>query len=130
MFKEIASMAGKIIWYDLTVSDVDTVRDFYQAVVGWQPEGLDMGGYDDVNMKTPEGEVAAGLCHAKGVNADIPPQWMIYITVDNLDTSLEQVIKLGGKQVTPIKEMGGNRSAVIQDPAGAVCTLFETAAGT
>jgi sialate O-acetylesterase len=44
---------GKIGWIDLTVGDAPRVRDFYEAVVGWKPEGVDMGGYQDFNMTQP-----------------------------------------------------------------------------
>lgn len=122
------TQAGKIIWVDLTVNDAEGLRDFYKAVAGWEPSPVDSGGYDDYNMLIPGTETpAAGVCHARGVNADIPPQWMIYITVADLDASLEAVKSGGGKILAGPKEMGGARSCVIQDPAGAVCTLFQQA---
>ena len=57
---------GSIGWIDLTVPNADEVRDFYAQVTGWQPEALDMGGYSDYVMKTPDGEGKAGVCHARG----------------------------------------------------------------
>lgn len=117
---------GAITWTDLAVADATEVRDFYQAVAGWTATPLAMGGYDDYCMNAADGNTVAGICHARGTNADLPPQWMIYITVANLDASLEQCRKLGGKVVAGPKNMGGNRYAVIQDPAGAVAALFQT----
>jgi hypothetical protein len=39
-----------------------------------------MGEYSDFNMTMPDGgELAAGICHARGGNADLPSQWLIYI---------------------------------------------------
>jgi uncharacterized protein len=116
---------GSIAWHDLTVPNADVVRDFYQAVVGWTPQGLDMGGYEDYAMDAPNSETMAGICYARGVNVDIPPQWMIYIVVANLDESVATVEELGGKALTPKKDAGAYRTCVIQDPAGAVCTLYE-----
>jgi predicted enzyme related to lactoylglutathione lyase len=40
-----ADEVGKIGWIDLTVGDATRVRDFYAGVVGWKPEGVEMGGY-------------------------------------------------------------------------------------
>ncbi|HEY9422117.1 MAG TPA: VOC family protein, partial [Thermoanaerobaculia bacterium] len=79
---------GSIGWIDLTVPNADEVRDFYSQVVGWKPEPVDMGGYSDYNMASPDGEPKAGVCHTRGNNASIPPQWMIYIVVEDLDASL------------------------------------------
>ncbi|MGB3561682.1 MAG: VOC family protein, partial [Thermoanaerobaculia bacterium] len=79
---------GKIGWTDLTVDNADDVRDFYTAVVGWKPSPVDMGGYSDYSMITPDtGEPIAGVCHARGSNADLPAQWLIYITVADVDAS-------------------------------------------
>ena len=58
---------GTIAWRDLTVSNADVVRDFSRAVVGWQAEPLDMGGYADFVMKAPGGEAVAGEQEYVGV---------------------------------------------------------------
>ena len=117
---------GQITWIDLTVPDATAVRDFYRAVVGWQSAGVDMGGYEDFNMMPADGEPVAGICHRRGVNADLPAAWMIYITVHDLDASIAQCRRLGGAVIAGPKPMGSSaRYCVIQDPAGAVCGLFE-----
>jgi uncharacterized protein len=122
--------AGTIGWVDLTVQDADGVRDFYGAVVGWAPAAVPMGGYDDYTMAAAgTGEPAAGICHARGVNASQPPQWLIYITVTDVDVSAAKCRELGGKVLVGPKDMGGyGRYCVIQDPAGAVAALFAPAA--
>ena len=67
---------GKIGWVDLTVDDAATARDFYRAVVGWESEEVDMGGYSDFTMMPPgHTDGVAGVCHARGSNADLPPTW-------------------------------------------------------
>lgn len=118
---------GTIGWIDLTVPDAKGIKNFYSEVVGWKPEPVSMGEYDDFNMiAEATGEPQAGICHTLGTNKDIPPAWMIYITVENLDESLAAVNKYGGEQVTPIKEMPTyGKYCFIKDPAGAVCALFE-----
>lgn len=120
---------GVIAWTDLTVPDATAVRDFYQAVVGWQAEPVDMGGYSDFNLLPNEGgHPVAGICHARGSNAGLPAQWLIYIVVADLDHSLEQCRRGGGAVVAEPKGMGSyGRFAVIRDPAGAVAALFEIA---
>lgn len=118
---------GSIAWTDLTVENAETVRDFYSEVVGWKPSPVSMGDYSDFNMNAPESEnPAAGICHARGSNADLPAQWMIYIIVPDIEKSTSRRQELGGKLLTPIKNMGGQgRYCVIQDPAGAVAALYE-----
>ena len=87
---------GTISWIDLTVSDAEQVRDFYQAVVGWKASPVGMGEYEDYSMNAPEdGEAVAGVCHARGANAALPPTWMIYIVVDDLEYSMQRCEELG-----------------------------------
>ena len=118
---------GSITWIDLTVPDAENVRDFYKEVVGWKPSPVSMGDYDDFTMLSPKSENAiAGVCHARGGNAGLPSQWLIYITVEDVDESAQRCVKLGGKIVSGPKEMSGyGKMCVIQDPAGAVAALFE-----
>lgn len=114
---------GQLGWLDLTVADAERIRDFYRAVVGWEPSPVRMGDYDDYNM-TPAGgdKPAAGICHARGENAKLPPQWIPYISVSDLAASVAACERLGGAVVARI----GDACCVIRDPAGAVIALMQT----
>ena len=81
---------GTITWTDLTVENAEGLRDFYQSVTGWAPEPVSIAGYSDFVMNDADGEPAAGICHARGGNAHLPPQWLVYITVDDLDQSIAE----------------------------------------
>lgn len=121
---------GRIGWVDLTVDDAPRLRDFYTAVTGWSAQGLSMGDYDDYVMSAPDGSAQAGICHARGGNTGLPVTWLVYITVTDLDARLAHVEALGGRVIRAPKPAGPmGRFAVIEDPAGAVCALFEAAHG-
>ncbi len=118
---------GKIGWFDLTVEDAPAIRDFYSRVVGWKPEDVSMGEYNDFNMTMPEsGDAAAGICHARGGNAELPPQWLIYITVADVDESAAACRDNGGKILVGPKSMGDGKFAVIEDPNGSVAALYQS----
>lgn len=117
---------GTICWTDLTVPNAEAVRDFYAQVVGWKHEPVDMGGYSDFNMLPPGGgQGVAGLCHARGTNADLPPQWLVYVVVEDVDQSAARCVQLGGHVVAKPRDLSGGRFCVIRDPAGAVCALYQ-----
>lgn len=116
---------GTITWTDLTVEDAERIRDFYQAVIGWTPASLSMGTYADYVMKADDGAEVAGVCHARGSNAELPPVWLVYITVEDLDRSLAECQRLGGAVLTPPRSYAGGRFCVIRDPAGAICALYQ-----
>ena len=112
---------GAVAWVDLTVPDAPAVRDFYRAVVGWEPSPVDMGDYEDFNMNIPGTDVAAaGVCHARGGNAALPPQWLIYVVVRDLAASAATAERLGGAVLHR-----GRRYCLIRDPAGAVMMIYQ-----
>ena len=115
---------GSIGWRDLTVDDAERVRDFYAAVAGWEPEGVSMGDYSDFNMKAASGKAIAGVCHKRGENSDLPSQWLMYVTVADLEKSISEVERLGGEIVAGPRGLAGGRFAVVKDPAGAVIALW------
>ena len=128
------SDVGHILWTDLTVPHAEAVRDFYAAVVGWTFEPVGMSGCQDYMMVAPgpfpdrpkeRPFHPVGICHARGGNAKLPAQWLNYFGVADLDVARAKVTELGGALVTDIQPYGQSRYCVIEDPAGAVCALFE-----
>ena len=117
---------GKIGWIDMTVDDASTVRDFYQAVVGWETDEIDMGGYSDYVMKMPAtGDGVSGVCHARGSNADLPSGWLIYIIVANVAASVEQCEANGGKVIVEPRGLAGGSFCVVEDPGGSIAGLYQ-----
>ncbi len=117
---------GSMVWIDLTVPDAEKVRDFYSEVVGWSSSEVDMGGYEDFSMNTPgSGTTITGVCRAQGVNQDMPPAWMPYFVVADLDASIEKCTENGGAIVVGPRSLGEGRFCVVKDPAGAVAALYE-----
>ncbi len=116
------SHSPQIAWVDLTIGNAVDVRDFYVQLVGFRPEPVDMGGYDDYNMVDPSSDQPVlGICHKKGVNASLPPQWIVYFVVPDLEAAIAKTVELGGEVID------GPRSdfVIIRDPGGAVTGLLE-----
>lgn len=125
---------GEIVWHDITVSGAPALRDFYRDVVGWEVaehpmEAADGGkGYNDYVMQSPGGgnepDAVAGVCHARGSNAGMPPAWLMYVRVADLGKSVERAVALGGEVIDGPRSMGPGQLAVVRDPAGAVIGLW------
>ncbi len=129
MANEAKPLPGQIGWIDLTVPDADAVREFYSDVTGWTPAPVSMGDYQDYCMNTADGQSVAGICHARGGNAGLPPVWIVYIVVADLEVAPQRCEARGGKVLgTPRSAGGGSRFCVIQDPAGAIAALYESRA--
>jgi hypothetical protein len=122
-----APAIGQIGWIDLTVPNAESVRAFYERVAGWTASPVGMGDHNDYCM-LPAGadKPVGGICHALGANAAMPPVWMVYITVADLEESMRRCAANGGKIRVPERRIPGmGRFCVIEDPAGAIAALYQ-----
>ncbi|HSQ31856.1 MAG TPA: VOC family protein [Gemmatimonadaceae bacterium] len=113
---------GRFSWHELMTSDTAAARAFYEDVVGWTTKKSDVGDMDYTLLmsgETPVGGLMANPTEAVAMGA--PPNWLAYIEVPNVDETIEQALKLGGKVLAPAQTIAGaGRFAVLQDPQGAV----------
>lgn len=128
--EDSSARVGCIGWLDLTVADAAATRDFYREVIGWTPQDHAMEdgeeSYADYEMLGGDGESAAGICHARGVNLGLPAVWLIYLPVGDLAESLRRVEAEGGTVVKTMKDEDGEVAyAAIQDPVGAYLALMQ-----
>ena len=126
--RDAAARVGCISWLDLTVTDASATRDFYRQVVDWSVQDVEMEDagerYADYNMIGDDGNPAAGVCHARGMNLGLPPVWMIYLPVGDLAESLRRVREGGGEIIKATRGRDGEYAcAVVQDPVGACLAL-------
>ncbi len=96
-------------------------------MVGWKTSEVPTGDYGGYNMNSPDdNQTKAGVCHSRCVNAGLPPFWLVYITVEDVDASAAFCHKLSAKIIFPPKKRGGlGRYCVIQDLAGSFVALNE-----
>jgi predicted enzyme related to lactoylglutathione lyase len=109
---------GCITWLSLVVSDVSSMCEFYEQVVGWSAAFAAIEGRRE--MRRPDGVAAAEICPMNDDNEGIPPVWLISLPVDDFAESLRQVREGGGEIVG---EVTGAGRAVIRDPVGVYVAL-------
>lgn len=122
---------GTINWRDLTTNKADELKGFYEEIAGWQSQDMPMKDgsdeYNDYIMKDAAENPIAGICHSRGVNEGIPPQWIMYISVEDIQEGIAKTENLGGKLLKEHKAKDGSTVyAMIEDPAGAVFALAKT----
>jgi uncharacterized protein len=113
---------GTFCWNDLYTTDPGAAATFYGKVFGWRKE-LFQG---DANMPVfMRGKLpAAGLAKTP---PGIPPHWLNYVSVANLETSRKKAVELGGKVM--LEEMvvpGVGKFCVVVDNVGAGLALFQS----
>jgi len=116
---------GQFCWYDLMTTDVDAAKAFYTETIGWSAKDSE-GGMPYTHLSIGEQSVGGIMALPEEVKAmGVPPHWLAYIAVDDVDAKAKEVTELGGKilkEATDIPDVG--RFAVIADPQGAALALF------
>ena len=119
--------AGSFCWIELHTSDQNAAKSFYRTLFGWTPEDSPMGPNAFYTIFKLQGRDAAAGCTLRPdeTSMGVPPHWLIYITVDDVDASAAKAEQLGGKILAPAMDvMDAGRMAVVQDPTGAVFCLW------
>src|SRR5690606_33900610 len=121
---------GEFSWHELYTTDHEKAFEFYRQIVGWERLGeFDMGAMGKYllwgrggkqlggmmtmppGMKTPDGRA-------------IPPSWMYYVTVSDLDAAFERAKGKGARVLNgPMEVPGGQRIVQLLDPQGAAFAL-------
>ncbi|NGP75474.1 hypothetical protein G3570_02435 [Balneolaceae bacterium YR4-1] len=109
---------GCISWLSLVVSDVSSMCEFYEQVVGWSAASATIDGRRE--MLRLDGVAAAEIIPTNKENEGIPSVWLLSLPVDDFAESLRQVREGGGEIVG---ELAGAGHTVIRDPVGVYIAL-------
>jgi predicted enzyme related to lactoylglutathione lyase len=117
---QIVNDAGAFTWNELGTKDVDAAKRFYGDLFGWQFNEFAEGYWVIMNGERSNGAVRS----QSPQESDIPPNWLVYFTVENTDESLGAVESAGGRTLVPPMDLGPGRIAVVADPQGAAFALY------
>jgi uncharacterized protein len=118
------------VWYDVMTTDTGAAEKFYETAIGWKAKdsgmnSADGGGYTlFLAGDTMVGGLMAIPKDARA--AGVPPMWMGYLGVPDVDDYAKRVKAAGGKimrEPADIPNVG--RFAVAADPDGAGFILFK-----
>jgi predicted enzyme related to lactoylglutathione lyase len=122
----IAHVAGTLCWADLSTPDAKRASEFYSGLFGWQimADEKDKSGY--LHIKNGE-HFIGGVPPSAHRQPGVPPHWLAYFWVDDVDTSAAKAKQLGAKlYVEPMTIENVGRMAVIADPQGAMFAIFNS----
>lgn len=113
---------GDFAWNELMTSDVEAAKAFYGELLGWEAKAWPMPDGGTYWLWRRDERDLGGAFKMEGPQfEDTPPQWMVYVTVDDCDAACARIGELGGKVMQPpfdVPDVG--RIAMVADPAGAV----------
>jgi uncharacterized protein len=121
----MSSSRGRFVWYELMTTDVEAAKAFYGKVVGWGTREAPGSPYTlfTVGRATTGGLINLPL-DAKKLGAR--PQWIGYISVDDVNGAVKRVKELGGTiHIPPTDVPDVSRFSVVADPQMATFILVK-----
>lgn len=115
-------------WTELMTSDTDGAKAFYQDIFGWNLIENPIGpGQVYIMAQLKEKNVAAMYKMNEAQRRQhIPPNWLSYISVSDVDGVVAKARELGAAvTVEPMDVFNVGRMAVLTDPQGAVFALWQ-----
>ena len=122
---ETAPEVGEASWHELMTTDAPVAMKFYSQIFQWQPsETMDMGEMGKYHMFNRPHGMIGGMMNKPPEMAQVPPHWMIYFRVPDINAAVERIKKNGGKILNgPMEVPGGDWVLNAQDPQGAAFSL-------
>ena len=118
---------GKFVWYDVMTTDTKAAEKFYSAVLGWTIKDSGMPDRSYALLSVGGANVGGLMPIPEDVrDKGVPPMWMGYIGVSDVDDYAKRVSAAGGTiRRGPEDIPGVGRFAVAADPDGAGFMLFK-----
>ena len=111
------------MWNELMTSDQTDATEFYTGLLGLGSGSME-GPMEYTLLKVSDDDVAGVMQITEGMGP-VPPNWMVYFGVANVDDTTSQAEALGAIVLVPGTDIPGvGRFATIQDPQGAVFGMF------
>jgi predicted enzyme related to lactoylglutathione lyase len=122
---ETAPEVGAASWHELMTTDAEAAMTFYREIFGWQPsEAMDMGHMGKYQMFNRPHGMIGGMMNKPPEMAQVPPHWMVYFRVPDINVATERIKAAGGRILNgPMEVPGGDWVVNAMDPQGAAFAL-------
>jgi uncharacterized protein len=122
-----APKVGEFVWNELATTNVQQAKDFYGKVFGWEFMDKNMNEMTYTIVKKDGKEFGGIWSIPTAQQKQIPPHWLPYILVENIEQSLAKALQNGATVIKPVQKAGDmGLFAVIKDPSGAHLALWQS----
>jgi predicted enzyme related to lactoylglutathione lyase len=119
---------GRFAWHELNTTDPDAAQSFYAQITPWKTEPMEE--IPNYTLWMNGGAPIGGMLPLSDASTErgVPPHWLAYVHVYDLDACVRQATALGGSVLTAPKEVPNVGCwAVIADPEGVAIGIYEPA---
>jgi uncharacterized protein len=116
---------GTFSWVDLGTTDAEAAKRFYGNLFGWTFDDVPAG-VGTYSIAKLSGQEVCALYKMGPEMKGVPPFWLSYISVDDVDTLTKAVTAAGGRvDKEPFDVMDVGRMSVVSDPTGASFAFWQ-----
>jgi predicted enzyme related to lactoylglutathione lyase len=115
-------MANTFCHFELSTSDIGKAKKFYSQLFDWKLEDMPMGNDMTYTVIKPAEGPGGGMMQM----AEVPPQWLTYVKVDDIKTATTKAKSLGAtiiKEAVEVPNMGW--FTIMTDPTGAAIAMWQ-----
>lgn len=118
---KLVNAPGALVWNELASPDLDASSAFYGSLFGWEIAPFEGSPTKYLSIKNG-GASNGGMRELDPPG--MPPHWLAYFGVQDIDAGLAKVKELGGMVHAGPIDIQMAKIAVVGDPQGAVFALY------
>jgi uncharacterized protein len=124
---ELVNEPGTFGWNELGTRDTASAKQFYEVVFGWGRTDEPSPRVGTYTIWKLGEEMVGGMLdlNALGMPAEIPPNWLVYFTVEDADAAVGKVEAGGGSVMNGPIDIPVGRFAVVSDQFGATFAVMQ-----
>jgi predicted enzyme related to lactoylglutathione lyase len=118
-------MGNPFVHIELQTHDLARAKEFYSRLFDWKLEDIPVSGSEMAYTMIQVGEGTGGGMFASQ-DPKIPPHWLAYVGVDDIEASTRKARELGAIVLQEVMQVGDyGWLSVIRDPTGAVIAMWK-----
>jgi hypothetical protein len=119
---------GRFVWFELVAGDHAAAKAFYPELLGWKLDPMKMPDGSSYPLLKAGGAPFGGMRDLP--REGVPPHWVSYVSVADVDKTAKKVVAEGGKTLMDaISVPTVGRMQPVADPEGSVFMLFQAESG-
>jgi predicted enzyme related to lactoylglutathione lyase len=118
---------GEFCWNELLTTDSTAAMKFYSEIFGWkQLQEMEMGPMGTYRVFGVGDKQYGGIMN-KPAGSPMPPSWLYYTEVNDLEAATKRATQKGAKVMNGPMDVPGGKITQLMDPQGAAFALHQAA---
>lgn len=123
---QLVNAPGALTMNELDTRDFEGATRFFGELFGWTVEPMEQDGQVMYGSVRLDGRLVAGMLPmGPQFPAEVPPHWVPYFGVEELEASAAKAEELGGQVLMAPTEVPAGRFVALRDPHGAVFSILQ-----